>query len=818
MVMKRFTPMVALTALLCLCGTAFATQYKLSATAGTGGTVSVMVSFGGVAKAWADQVSLMLEEGSEVTLTPAADTGYHFVRWIGTVGFNDPILKFLMLRDWDLQACFEPDQPTLTVTTGLGGTVTQPGVGIFSYSSGTNVVITAKPLLGYRFLSWTGTAVQEGKVADPCAASTFVTMDSNYSLQANFEERQVTLSVSAGAGGSILIPGIGNFTYVQGLSAVISAKAATGYHFVGWTGSAVDALKVVDPTSSVTTVTMDDDYSVQANFAGNQHTLVLSWTSGGSVTAVTTLNGVSTTLSGQGSFLVEDGTTVQMTATPESGWYFSQWSGAPEASGNTVKFTMTADRTIQAYFAQDPRSLVISAGTGGKVTEPGVGTFTYQRGTLVAIEATPNAGYRFTKWTGTIVDGNDLVDRTASRTTIIVDESGTLQANFEVITQDLTECWESTAGGIYTPSDAAFLGGDAGFWALTDGYTCGTTPHKATILTLDDDHALMLTSVDSGSSCSDRVSVKLSADNKSAPWTGIGINADTVISFDEVGKLCSAGLHATVSKDGSDLPAYDNVSLVLTDNNGNVLVYVLQRYAQAAANLSATNVRGTYQEIFLDTKAIKYQRNLYTDFLSIPAFKADGAMLKSIEFKIDAHGMAILDNLTIGSGAIVEKTPIYRFWSLYTGDHFYTAAGAEMEKVSNSSSWIAEGIAYFALPYGSDPNTSPVYRFWSPILGTHFYTISENEKNKLLTTMSDIWSFEGVHFYAYSAANRPADAVPVYRFWSDILGDHFYTTYEPERDKVISMDPRMWIYEDIAWYAYAPWPYAKVLDTQTCPN
>jgi uncharacterized repeat protein (TIGR02543 family) len=39
-----------------------------------------------------------------------------------------------------------------------------------------------------------------------------------------------------------------------------------GYEFVGWTGTAVDAGKVVDSGSAGTEVTMDADYTLQANF------------------------------------------------------------------------------------------------------------------------------------------------------------------------------------------------------------------------------------------------------------------------------------------------------------------------------------------------------------------------------------------------------------------------------------------------------------------------------------------------------------------------------------------------------------------------
>jgi hypothetical protein len=818
--------MMALSMLLCFAICAppaarAANQYMLVVNSGVGGSAQIMATYGGTAMAWGGAVSTLLTEGTEVTVTAVANPGWHFVHWIGTVGSNTVTLSFTLTSNWTLQAVFEPDQPTLVVTSGKGGTVIKPGLGSFSYAAGTKTVVQAQADSGYRFAEWTGSAVDAGKVADPTAASTFVSMDGNYSLQANFEARGLTLNVSSGVGGSVITPGLGDFTYLNGAVIVISARAEGDYHFAGWTGSAVDALKVADPTAATTTVTVDDDYTVRATFARDEHTLIIAWSAGGSVETTTVVNDTRTTWTSQGSFAIADGASVQLTARADAGWHFTSWSGAPEASDNTVTFTMTEDRNIQAYFAQDARTLVITSGVGGTVTQPGLGTFSYERGTVVAIEAVANTGYRFTRWTGTVVDAGNVGDPQLSQTGVTVDESGTLQANFEVLAQDVSETWQTAPTGVFTPSKSTFISGDEGFWAVRDGFLsssgCGPTPQRATVLTLDDDHALMLTSVNSGSTCSDRVSVLLGASNSPVPWPGVSITTNTVISFDEVGKLCDAALHAA-DTDSLVLPCYDNISLILTDNNRNTLVYVLQRYTGAVPNLGNASSDDTYREIFVSTTAIKYQRSLFYDFLSIPAFKPSDAKLTSVEFRVDAHGSAIIDNIIIGPGTVIPKIPVYRFWSPSSQDHLYTASETERQKVSDPrhGDWVAEGIAYFALPSGGDPNTKPVYRFYSPVLDSHFYTISESEKNKLLTRFADSWIFEGVFFYAYDEDHRPADAVPVYRFWSDVLRDHFYTTSEPERDKVINMNPQIWTSEGIAWYAYKPWAYTSVLDAQPC--
>jgi hypothetical protein len=149
--------------------------------------------------------------------------------------------------------------------------------------------------------------------------------------------------------------------------------------------------------------------------------------------------------------------------------------------------------------------------------------------------------------------------------------------------------------------------------------------------------------------------------------------------------------------------------------------------------------------------------------------------------------------------------PVYRFWSPALGSHFYTADESERQSVIDTypGIWLFEGIAFFTWP-GERAGALPVYRFWSPVLGSHFYTISESERDDVLTLYPDIWLPEGVAFHAFAEGSQPNDTEPVYRFWSPVLGSHFYTISEAERDFVLDNYPDIWFLEQIAWYAYAP--------------
>jgi hypothetical protein len=99
-------------------------------------------------------------------------------------------------------------------------------------------------------------------------------------------------------------------------------------------------------------------------------------------------------------------------------------------------------------------------------------------------------------------------------------------------------------------------------------------------------------------------------------------------------------------------------------------------------------------------------------------------------------------------------------------------------------------------------NLAPVYRFWSSSLMTHFYTINEAEKDKLIREYEDVWTYEGIAFYAYPPGSQPIDAKPVYRFRSLPEDHHFYTINEAEKNKLLREFPSKWILEGIVWYAY----------------
>jgi hypothetical protein len=71
----------------------------------------------------------------------------------------------------------------LSINATAGGSVTEPGEGVFPYEEATIVDLVAAPDANYRFVQWAGDV---DTIADVDAASTNITMNGDYSITANF--------------------------------------------------------------------------------------------------------------------------------------------------------------------------------------------------------------------------------------------------------------------------------------------------------------------------------------------------------------------------------------------------------------------------------------------------------------------------------------------------------------------------------------------------------------------------------------------------------------------------------------------------------
>ncbi|HQR10109.1 MAG TPA: DUF1800 family protein [Casimicrobiaceae bacterium] len=92
---------------------------------------------------------------------------------------------------------------------------------------------------------------------------------------------------------------------------------------------------------------------------------------------------------------------------------------------------------------------------------------------------------------------------------------------------------------------------------------------------------------------------------------------------------------------------------------------------------------------------------------------------------------------------------------------------------------------------------SPVFRFFNQQTGTHFYTIVAAERDQVIAG-SPQFVYEGPAFAAY--AQPAAGAQPVFRFYNSATRAHFYTDKASDRDYVLATWPQF-VFEGTAYYA-----------------
>ncbi|MBS3817402.1 MAG: hypothetical protein KGY76_07565 [Candidatus Thermoplasmatota archaeon] len=361
--------------------------------------------------------SFTYEAGEEVELEAVADLNHHFVRWTGDNGtIADPEsnrTSITMEDNHSITAKFAVDTYELTIDSTEGGNVTLAGEGSFTYDAGEEVEIEAVADPDYHFVKWAG---DNGTIADPESNRTSITMEDNHSITAKFAVDTYDLTIDSTSGGNVTQPGEGSFTYEWGESIELEASSKQNYHFIEWIG---DNGTIADPESNLTTITVEDNHSITAKFAVDTYELTIDSTKGGNVT-----------LPGEGSFTYEAGEEVELEAVADPDYHFIKWTGDNETiadpEANLTTITMEDNHSITARFAVDTYELIIDSTEGGNVTLPGEGTFTYESGEEVEIEAVADTDYHFSGWTGD--DGSER-----NTITITMDSDKNITAHFEPI-------------------------------------------------------------------------------------------------------------------------------------------------------------------------------------------------------------------------------------------------------------------------------------------------------------------------------------------------------------------------------------------------
>ncbi|SPE50379.1 hypothetical protein SBV1_1120016 [Verrucomicrobia bacterium] len=194
-------------------------------------------------------------------------------------------------------------------------------------------------------------------------------------------------------------------TYPSNTVVTLTATPSNNLSFVTWTGDSTQ-------TTNVINIVMNQPHSVQALF-------------GGVLNLLTNGNGQVLIDPPSGPYLF--GSTVQLTALPLPGSFFSGWAGAASGVTDPVRLTITNSPTLTALFAPlttNQVALTTSANGPGTVTVNPQSPYT--NGQTVTLTAFPIQDYALSSWSGDISGVSNPMSLTLNTSLVVT-------ANFSLL-------------------------------------------------------------------------------------------------------------------------------------------------------------------------------------------------------------------------------------------------------------------------------------------------------------------------------------------------------------------------------------------------
>ena len=314
--------------------------------------------------------------GTSVGLTAEPAAGWHFTGWTGDLTGTINPQSLDMTTDHAVTATFSTDTYTINASAGGNGSISPAGA--VSVNSGANQSFTITPDANYHVAD----VLVDGVSAGALTSYTFTNVTASHSISASFaiDTYQVNASVFYTGHGSV---NPAAQTVSGGTSASVDLIPETGYHVAYIMDNGIPRT-VADPyvVSNVT-----ETHNVIVFFTIDTYSITTSVDGDG-------------TADGAGTY--DYGDTVTLTAIPDTGRHFVNWTegGAVVSTDASYSFTATVARDLVAHFAIDTHTVTATAGAGGSITPSGAVVMDY--GSSQAFTITPNSGWHVA---GVLVDG-----------------------------------------------------------------------------------------------------------------------------------------------------------------------------------------------------------------------------------------------------------------------------------------------------------------------------------------------------------------------------------------------------------------------------
>lgn len=394
----------------------------------------------------------LVEAGKDCTaVTAIPDENYQFDSWSGDyTGTDNPLTITNVTSDMTITANFikgiTPVTLTMAASPADNGSTT-PTEGKHIVNAKIPVDISATPADGFIFVYWDGT--KHASIADSNSSSTTVTLTNDATVTAHFavEGTSVTMKMTANPSrAGKTVPSKGSYSVEIGESQTIEAIPAEGYLFSSWTVTA--KANITDPESSITTVRLNGNATITANFvkaellSNSSLAVRVSPLNGGTVTPENPL------------VKLQDGDPVDISVVPNTGYTFDRWlikgnSSCDDITSPSTTVIVNGDTIVTANMVIENMTagfeINASPEEGGTVSPADKQTVNI--GSIREITAIENTGYKFIFWE--LTGNSEIMDKYSSSTDIIIKGETNLTAIFakEEDTSLLTIETASSGGG-----------------------------------------------------------------------------------------------------------------------------------------------------------------------------------------------------------------------------------------------------------------------------------------------------------------------------------------------------------------------------------
>jgi len=123
------------------------------------------------------------------------------------------------------------------------------------------ITVEMQEMATFLAVGWDIYAVAHGETDDAYAWN--IVDGESYPFLSGKRPSEYDLTISGTAGGSVAVPGEGVYTYHAGAVVDLVGEPEEGYRFVNWSG---DVDTIADVNAAATTITMQGNYTITANF------------------------------------------------------------------------------------------------------------------------------------------------------------------------------------------------------------------------------------------------------------------------------------------------------------------------------------------------------------------------------------------------------------------------------------------------------------------------------------------------------------------------------------------------------------------------